>query len=300
MSINSLQLRHIRSFLAVAERKSFVDAADQLGVSQPALSQTINHFERVLGVKLFARTTRHVELTEPGRHLLEKSGAVNAEIQSYFAELKALRDSVIGTIRVGYLIGTGVQFIPEAIRGFEERMPNATVELVEFDFNRPDVGLRTGEVDCAILRPPIDVEGIQLDHLLSERCVVCLSDRHPLAEHETLTTAQIKDAPIVAAPGAGVWRDYWLASDPTAGDSPNVVFEAATLDSELQAVATRKGISITAESTAKYYARPGVTFRVLTDMADCTVAVGYRKGGNARTGDFVNELKKAAARAEPG
>lgn len=300
MSINSLQLRHIRSFLAVAERKSFVDAAQQLGVSQPALSQTINHFEQVLGLKLFARTTRHVELTDHGRQLLQKSGDLDQEIQRYFKELKRLRDSVTAVIRIGYLIGTGVQIMPEAIRRFEEKFPYVRVELAEFDFNRPDAGLRDGAVDCAILRPPVGVEDIQVDDLLYERRVVCLPERHPLAAHEALTIAQIKDCPVVGAPGSGVWRDYWLASDLLAGESLNVVIEAATLDSELQAVAMNKGISITAESTANYYARPGVTFRPLTDMSDCVVAIGYRSDGHPRMLDFVRTVKRVAEEALRG
>ncbi len=294
MSINSLQLRHIRSFLAVAERRSFVEAASHLGVSQPALSQTISHFEQVLGVKLFTRTTRHVELTESGQKLLKKSGDLDLEIKRYFKELKDIRDSAGSTIRIGYLIGTGVQIIPEAIRRFEEKFPNVKVDLAEFDFNRPDVGLREGEVDCAIVRPPIGLDDIQLDHLFHEGCVVCLAEGHPLAAFDSLTIAQIEDVPVVAAPGSGVWRDYWLARDLRTRESLNIAVEAATLDSELQAVATRKGLSITAESTAKFYARPGVTFRPLTDMDDCSVAIGYRSGGNPRALDFVKILKKVA------
>ncbi len=295
MSINSLQLRHIRSFLAVAERKSFVEAAGQLGVSQPALSQTINHFEQVLGVKLFTRTTRHVDLTEHGLQLLKKSGELDHQIKLYFNELKLLRDSASATSRIGYLIGTGVQIMPEALRRFQEKFPNVEVDLFEFDFNRPDVGLKDASVDCAIVRPPVDLDDIQLDHLFYEKCVVCLPQRHPLTAFASLTFDQIKDVPFVAAPGVGVWRDYWLASDRRAGEAMTVAFEAATLDSELQAVAAQKGISITAESTEKYYTRPGVAFRPLTDMKDCSVAIGYRTAGNPRALDFVKTIKKVAA-----
>lgn len=300
MSISSLQLRHIRSFLAVAERKSFIEAAGQLGVSQPALSQTINHFERVLGVKLFKRTTRHVELTEHGNRLLRKSNDIDLEIRRYFKELEEIRDSVINIIQVGYLIGTGVQIIPDAIRKFSEKYPKVNVKLIEFDFNYPDAGLKAGLVDCAIVRPPLGLEGIQFDHLHDERCVVCLSENHSLAKFETLTIDQIKAFPLVAAPGSGVWRDYWLARDLRADGPLEIAIEAATLDSELQAVAIQKGISITAESTQKYYSRPGVTFRPLVDMDNCSVAIGYRPGGNRRAIDFVKIVKKVAENLRRG
>lgn len=296
MSLNSLQLRHIRSFLAVAEKKSFIDASKDLGVSQPALSQTIQHFEEVLGVRLFERTTRHVELTETGAELLKKSGELDLVIKHYFHELETLRNGARAKIKVGYLIGTGVQFVPEAVLRFEEKWVGASVELVEFDFNRPDAGLKGEEVDCAIVRPPIDLQEVELETLMHEKCVVCMPERHVLSQFDTLTLSQIKDVPVVSAPGAGVWRDYWLASDLLDGEALNVVFEAATLDSELQAVATQKGISITAESTAKYYARPGVTFRSLSDMPDCKISIGFRKDGNPRVADFVRTIRDVAER----
>lgn len=296
MSLNSLQLRHIRSFLAVAERLSFIEAATQLGVSQPALSQTINQFEETLGVRLFERTTRNVTLTEEGRRLVQHSTALDRELKRYFHELKLIRDSAGTGLRVGYLIGTGVQFLPEAIRLMEEAHPDQTIELVEYDFNRPDVGLRNAEVDCAVLRPPIDpIEGIAVEPVLQERCVVCLPVGHPLAAQDSLTLAQISNAPVIAAPGTGVWRDYWLARDHLAEAPLNVVFEAATLDSELQAVAMRKGISITAESTAKYYSRPGVCFRPLTDMRECTIAIGYHTRGKPRVNEFRAICRRVAA-----
>lgn len=297
MSLNSLQLRHIRSFLAVAEKKSFIDASRELGVSQPALSQTIQHFEKVLAVRLFERTTRNVELTEIGAELFKKSGDLDLAIKQYFHELETLRNGARAKIKVGYLIGTGVQFIPASARRFEEKYPGASVELVEFDFNRPDAGLRGGEVDCAIVRPPIDIQDVELETLMHEKCVVCLPEHHSLCEFDTLTLNQIKNVPVVSALGAGVWRDYWLASDLLNGETLNVVFEVATLDSELLAVATQKGISITAESTAKYYARPGVTFRSLSDFPDCKISVGFRTDGHPRVADFVRIIRDVAERS---
>lgn len=73
-----------------------------------------------------------------------------------------------------------------------------------------------------------------------------------------------------------------------------MAFEAATVESELQAVATGKGISITADSTAKYYARPGVAFRTIVDMPEWIIAIGYRGKPSGPLADFISAAKTVA------
>ena len=292
----NIQIRHVRSFIAVAAERSYARAAKLLGVSQPALSQTIMQLEETLGFAVFERTTRSVNLTKNGEVLLEKAAKLNRAIDGFYAEAETLKLSVTNKVRLGYLIGTAVELMPDIAREFEQRRPNATLELVEFDFNHPDAGLAAHQVDCGIIRPPIDVTDIEIVELAREKCVVCLPSGHWLARQETVAVGQIIDETFIAAPGKGVWRDYWLANQHRNGLPPKVSFEAATYDSELQAVATRKGISITAESTAKYYARPGVVFRPLHDMDECVIAIGFRDSSNPLVRELIDIVKQVADR----
>ena len=292
----NIQIRHVRSFIAVAAERSYARAAKLLGVSQPALSQTIMQLEETLGFAVFERTTRSVNLTKNGEVLLEKAAKLNRAIDGFYAEAEILKLSATNKVRLGYLIGTAVELMPDIAREFEQRRPNATLELVEFDFNHPDAGLAAHQVDCGIIRPPIDVTDIEIVELAREKCVVCLPAGHRLAKQETVAVGQIIDETFIAAPGKGVWRDYWLANQHRNGLPPKVSFEAATYDSELQAVATRKGISITAESTAKYYARPGVVFKPLHDMAECVIAIGFRDSSNPLVRELIDIVKQVADR----
>jgi DNA-binding transcriptional LysR family regulator len=300
MSLMNIQLRHIRSFLAVAAEKSFVRASEGLAVSQPALSQTIQQLEETLGLVLFERTTRTVNLTAEGALLLSSAQKLSRALDAFYKDVRTLQSSVANEVRVGYLIGTAVDMMPDIVREFERRRPNATIHLVEFDFNTPDSGLDGNLVDCAIIRPPVACENIQIVEIAREPCVVCLPSDHTLAAQDRVRIAEILNLPIIAAPRQGVWRDYWLANDYRKGTPPQVVLEAATVDAELQAVATRKGISITAESTAKYYSRPGVVFRPLVDMAECTIAIGYRDASNLLVQEFVSVAKHVAERRALG
>lgn len=298
MSLLSINLRHIRAFTAVAREGSFAGAAASLGISQPALSQTIIQLEKTMGFALFERTTRQVALTVNGEILLARAATLSQALDGFYADIRMLRQSLATEIRLGYLIGTGVEYFPEIFREFERKRPGSTIKLLEYDFNRPDAGLSDNSVDCAIIRPPIDVTGITVTNLATERCVVCLPDGHPLTKLDSVRIDQILDEAFIAAPKAGVWRDYWLAGDHRDGNPANVVLEAATVDSELQAVATRKGISISAESTAKFYARPGVNFRPIVDMARCSIAVGYRSDSNPLVRDLVATAREVAHRLQ--
>jgi DNA-binding transcriptional LysR family regulator len=293
----NIQTRHIRSFVAVAELRSFARAAERVCVSQPALSQTILQLEQIVGFALFERTTRSVMLTEQGRQLLARAAALNDALTLFQDEAKRLQRAMKNVLRVGYMIGTAVEFIPGIVREFERVRPDATLRLQEFDFHDPTAGLRDGKVDCAIIRPPVGLEDIDMVDIVHERCVVCLPVGHLLCQKDAIFLADILDEPIIAAPGHGVWRDYWLASSFRVGRPAQVLFEAATVESELQAIATGRGISITAESTARFYARPGVVFMPIEDMPACSVSIGHlRKPGKLVT-DFVGIAKKIVGNA---
>ena len=231
--------------------------------------------------------------------MLASAHRLSRALDAFYRDVRTLQSSVANEIRFGYLIGTAVDMMPDIVREFERRKPNASIQLVEFDFNTPDAGLAGHHVDCAIIRPPVACDDIQIVEIARERCVVCLPSDHPLAAQDRVRIAEILDLPIVAAPGQGVWRDFWLANSFRNGMPPAVVVEAATVDAELQAVATRKGISITAESTAKYYSRPGVVFRPVEDMADCVIGIGFRDTSNPLVRELV-AVAKETAECDPG
>src|SRR6266567_1514875 len=181
----NIQIRHIRAFIAVADEKSFARAAERLNVSQPALSQTIIQFEETLGFPVFERTTRSVTLTQSGERLLARARTLNKDIDVFQGEARALQLALKNRLRVGYMIGTAVQFIPAIIREFERIRPGASLHLQEFDFSDPTAGLRDGKVDCGIIRPPVDLDDIEIVAIAREKCVVCLPTGHRLAQQET-------------------------------------------------------------------------------------------------------------------
>ncbi len=291
----NVQLRHLHAFIAVAHERSFARAAEFLHVSQPALSQTIIQFEENIGFAVFERTTRSVKLTHSGESLLAKALAAKKSADQVHEEIRRIQIALHSELRVGFMIGTAIEFIPAIVREFERVRPGAILRLKEYDFTDPSAGLKNGEVDCGIFRPPLDMDEIEVTEIANEKCVVCLPTGHRLATKQSVILDDILGEPIIAAPIPGIWRDYWLATEHRNNHPANVVLEVSTVESELQAVATGRGISITAESTARFYARPGVVFRDISNMRNCTIAIGSRNPASKLAADFISVVKQVSA-----
>ncbi|WP_297836362.1 LysR family transcriptional regulator [Pseudomonas sp.] len=272
MSIAGLDIRQLRAFVMVGEELSFVGAATRLHISQPALSQTIRQFEAQLGVQLFDRNTRKVALSDAGQALLPQARDILKKIAQLAQTAEDHAIGLRGSLKVGFLIGAGVDLMPKILSSFAKLFPQVNVIVKEFDFSAPDAGIGDG-MDVSVLRPPLDLQGIELITLVEEDCVACLPSTHRLAGAQSVSIYDLLDDPIIAAPGSGIWRSYWTADLYRNANRAPIVHEASTVESELQAVASERGISITASSTARFYVRPGVAFPVIRDMPKCTVCI---------------------------
>ena len=259
----NITLRLLRYFEVLGSELNFRRAAERLFISQPALSTAIRQLEQQVGDRLFDRDTHSVALTDVGREWLPHVRSALHEVDSALEIASSLVNR--GHLRIGYLIGTGADVLFELLDRVEEKLPNITVETEEHDFRDPTAGLASGAVDIALLRPPVDVPDIEMVTVAEEQWVACLPRTHRFAGRESIPIEELLDEPIVAAPqSAGVWRDYWLASDLRDGKPANVTAEAATYESEVTLVARGVGLSFTVSSMVRLYGRPGVQFVPIT------------------------------------
>ncbi|WP_317202292.1 LysR family transcriptional regulator [Janthinobacterium sp.] len=285
MALITAELRQLRAFAVVAAELNFLRAAERLHLSQPALSQSIKQLELHLSLQLFYRDTRSVQLTAAGALILDDVLELLNRYELFLNRTRDIARGRRGTLKVGYLIGAGVDLVPSIIRAFSTQFPDVNIVLKEFDFASPEAGIRSG-MDVAILRPPIEDDSVELVTLLEEACVACVPDGHRLAQLTTVSVYDLLDEPIVAAPGNGVWRDYWLATTYRKNESPNIVYEAPTFESEFQAVASGKGISITPIAASRFYARPGLAFPNISDMPPCVVSIALPKRASPLAREF--------------
>lgn len=268
--------QQLRAFSVLATELNFTRSAEIVHVSQPALSQSMKQLEKALGVALLTRDTRHVSLTPAGVDFAAKLGPALSSIDDAVASARRWAAGTNGVLRIGYLIGAGLDLLPKLLRDFSDRYPGIRVETIEYDFSEPSAGLATNSVDLAVIRPPVDVESIETLEISREGWAACLPTNHRFATRRRLKLAELFDEPIIAAPSsAGTWRDYWIAQDQRGKGFAEVVAEAATFEAEFSAVAQGKGISITMRSAPRYFNRPGVVFVPISDAPMGTTVLAW-------------------------
>lgn len=149
--LRRVNLNQLVSFAAVAQQQSFRRAAEQLHVSQSALSVHVQHIEAALGVKLFVRDTRSVALTPEGERLY---GAVDVAGNTLARVIRQLKDEAAlraGSVSVAVLPSLTATFMPQAMRRFRERHPGIEVRMCDVDSQRAHEKLVNAEVDIAVV-----------------------------------------------------------------------------------------------------------------------------------------------------
>ena len=290
-----ITLRQLRYFALLGRQLNYRRAAEMLYITQPALSVAIKQLEGAIGVRLFVRDTKGVRLTPAGESWLPKVEDHLAAAGRLVDEVRVWAEGRSAVLRIGYLVGIGSDLLTQILPEFEASHPEIRVDALEYDFSDPTVGLASGSVEVAFLRPPVDLPDHSLLRFAPEHWVACLPRNHRLAERESLQLEELLDEPIVAAPpSAGSWRDYWIAAERRRGKPANIVAVASTYESELTAVARGIGVSFTSSEVGRNYQRPGIVFVPIVDAEPIYVALAW----NPRTLSPAGRLFVEAVRGQ--
>src|SRR3712207_6662350 len=144
---DTMELRHLRYFVAVAEELHFGRAAARLGIAQPPLSAQIRRLEELLGARLLERTSRSVALTEAGRAFLATSRDVLAQLARGAEAARLLERGELGTLTIGYVPTLALELLPGIIRDFGRRHPGVRLCLREMSTAPQLEALRAGSID---------------------------------------------------------------------------------------------------------------------------------------------------------
>jgi DNA-binding transcriptional LysR family regulator len=269
--------RLLRYFVAVAEEGNLTNAAARLFVSQPALTKQIKQLENQLGVQLFTRSKAGMTLTEPGETLAERAPALLNGWDQAVLETKSTANWEARVLRVGFLASAANEATQDIIAAFTQRRPGWRVDMRQAAWSNPTAGLADGEVDAAFLRLPFPGQDrLHVEELFTEPRCVALAGTHPLASRAVIPFEDLWDEPFVAAPAeSGWWRDYWLATDARDGHPVRIGAVTEHPDDWLNAIANGYGVALAPESAARYYARPGITYRPVTGISPTTVGIAW-------------------------
>jgi DNA-binding transcriptional LysR family regulator len=269
--------RLLRYFVAVAAEGNLTRAAERLFVSQPALTKQIKQLESQLGVQLFARSRAGMTLTAAGRTLADTTTAVLDDWDQAMRETKAAASAAAQVLRVGFISSAANEATQQIIAAFALRRPDWKVDMQQAAWADATAGLAGGDTDAALLRLPFPgQDDMHVEVLLSEPRWVALPSTHALAAQDQIPFHQLWDEPFIAAPvETGCWRDYWLAADEREGHPVRIGAVTDQPDTFLTAIANGDGIALAPESAARYYSRPGITYRPVTGLSPSQVCVAW-------------------------
>ena len=262
-----MELRHLRYFTAVAEDLSFRRAAKRLSLSEPALSQQIADLEDELGLRLFDRNSRRVELTEVGRVFLVGARRALVSAEEAIAQAKEAAAGDRGRLSIGTLGPVSHAFLPDALARFRELFPLVEVSVLHMDNRSQNEALLNGSIMLGIGYPGPNIgqsEMLSIVPLLrSPICIVCSRHRWP-AKRGSPTLADFRDDNFLAFSDQAV--DYMhlvrAACQRDAGFEPTLLPVGNTLESVVSMVAAGRGVFLSPEISLRGRAI-GVDFHVL-------------------------------------
>jgi DNA-binding transcriptional LysR family regulator len=192
-----MELRHLRYFVAIAEERSFTRAAERLWIAQPGLSTQIRRLEAELGIKLFERHTRGVDLTDAGQIFLERARAALAAAELARSTGQDLGAGLLGTVRLGIAKEAPPAIVPSLLASFGRDRPDVDVTVLESYGGTLMRDLRDGRLDALIAPSALGSADMCSLRLGSEPWVVLVGPGHRLATPGPVTAQELHGVPIV-------------------------------------------------------------------------------------------------------
>lgn len=243
MSRLNFDLQQLKAFVAVAQRGSFRAAADHIHLSAPALSRRINKLEGALGILLFNRNTRDVEITAQGKVFLERATSALDDLEQ---AAKGIGDTFAGPggrVTVSCMPSAAIHFLPSVLRSFSAVHPDVKVRVIETDAVQVLTGVESGESDVGISFTGRLVPGVHFKPLRSDPFVLAMPIGHPLATRTSASWSEIEKTQLIAVARNSVNRHVVDDALAIAGINPTYRIEVSQVSTVLNMVEAGLGLA---------------------------------------------------------
>ncbi|MBK0393887.1 LysR family transcriptional regulator [Ramlibacter algicola] len=301
MSKPVVELRLWRQFVAVAETLHFGRAAVRLHMTQPPLTQAIAQLESVLGVRLFDRTKRSVQLTDAGAALLAPARDLLSRAQALPATARAAASGDAGRLRLAFVSTVGYSFLPRWVREFRAQHPGVHLELLEATADVQLPALERGDLDAGLLlhSPGFAPAGFEHLRISREPLVLALPEPHPLASARSVSLPRVLAEPLVMFPRRILpsLHDAVFGLYHAAGREPQVAQEAIQMQTIVNLVSAGLGIAWVPQSVREFQ-RQGVVYRSPPGRAgvpQCETTLAWRGAAAGPLARFVEFARRQAS-----
>ena len=276
-----MELRHIKSFLSIAETLHFGRTAELIHLSQPALSLQIQALEQEVGVKLFERNRRETKLTAAGFAFRDHAAAAVVQLEQAVRRARLAANGKVGLLRIGFISTAGNEIVPQLVRQFGESNPEVEFSLHNILTLDQIRMLDTGSLDIGFLRLPIG-EHPELEVVVVRRepFVLVLPSSHRLGHKKKVQLRDVADEDFVLyerafAPG---FYDLLFGTFRDAGIIPMVRQTAGQMPTLISLVASGVGISVLPASAVKHSVAAVVACEIDDALPLSEIGLAVHKG----------------------
>ncbi|MFC7308230.1 LysR family transcriptional regulator [Streptomyces monticola] len=298
-----LERYEVEAFLTLAEELHFGRTAERLHLSTARVSQTIAKLERRVGVPLFDRTSRRVELSAVGRQLCEEIRPAWDRIGDAFARAVDAGRGLSGLLRVAFNGPAEGQLLVGATQAFHSLHPDCEVQLREARLPEILPWLRSGEVDLALTCHPMREEGIATGPVLvQEARMLAVPAGHPFARRTTVSVEDLARVTVLQMPETlpDSLRDDRAPRRTPAGRQITLGPSAMTFNEILTLVGAGEGVFAVGAHARRYFARPDVVYVPFEDAAPVEWGLAWlTDGATARIRAFSEAALNVVQGAAP-
>jgi DNA-binding transcriptional LysR family regulator len=295
-----MELRHLRYFVAVAEELHFGRAAARVRIAQPPLSQQIRQLEAELGVTLFTRTKRRVELTTAGHAFLDEVRGVFAQTERAVRTAQRTSRGEIGRLAIGFVPSADLDVLPRVLRAWRPRFPGVEIEMQTLLPGDQVKALHDGHIQIGFVRLPVDESDLVVEPIQREPLLAALPETHRLARRARVRLADLAGDAMILFPRhiAPDYYDLYLGACRRAGFVPPRMLHPGSMQANLGLVSAGLGVTLMPASI-RNLRRSGVVYRPLTPpVPHVDMAVAYRRDErSAVLPAFLQVLRSVIPRA---
>ncbi|HYE30830.1 MAG TPA: LysR family transcriptional regulator [Methylomirabilota bacterium] len=246
-----MELRHLRYFIAVAEEQNVTRAAARLNVSQPPLSRQIRDLEHELGVALFERSPKSLNLTAAGRAFLPEVRSALQRVEEAVQKARAVAAGKQGELHVGYAPSLAVDLLPRALRAFQKEFPHVSVQLHDLSSQQMLRRLRDGKLDLALMvkMSVMPMAGLAFEEVERHAVCVAMAPTHSLAKKRLVSVADLGSERLICF-ALAEYPEYhaWIADlFANLNQSPRIAEEHEGVTSLIAAVESGRGVALMSE-----------------------------------------------------
>jgi len=276
-----MTVTQLESFRAVARRRHFARAAVSIGKTQPALTVHIQRLEAELGVTLFERSGRQVQLTPAGEILLPYAEKILADVTEARVRMTEVHGGSAGVVRIGVIPTIAAHFLPAVFKEYKAQFPQVTVLLREESTTPLLTGLlQSGEIDLSIALRPLQSAGLRPRTLFTEEFCLAVSAEHPLHSQKAVSLAKLKREKFILYKNPGHnTRETTMQYCRNAGFEPEVAFESEQAETIQYLVASNLGVTLLPEMVLRHHAGSRIVMvRIQAPTPRRTVVATWRPG----------------------